>query len=181
MFAPRWIVTPAATLIVAGACLLGGGNSAQAADRDFRGHDNGHNDRDRDRDNDRDRDHDRDNDRDRNHDRDRDHDRRGSFGLQIGIPGRIIVRDDCPPSGHFVERQVQVLVSPAHYEERRTPAVLETRYDYYRRPYTIEVAPASCVRVLVPAVYETRCERIWVADAPVRIERPGGFFLGIHF
>ncbi len=172
MFAPRWIIAPAATLLVAGSVMFGGTATASAADHDFRGHDNDHHDRDRDRD--------RDNDHDRDHDRDRDHDdHRGGVQFRIGIGDHS--PDYCPPSGHFVERQVQVLVSPGHYEERRTPAVLETRYDYYRRPYVVEVAPASCVKVWVPAVYETRCDRVWVADAPRHIERPGGFFFGLHF
>lgn len=161
MFAPRWIVTPAATLIVVGAALLGGASPASAGDRDFRGHDNGRYDRDRDR--------------DHGHNRDS----RGGVQFQIAVrdPGPAY----CPPTGHYIERQVQVLVAPGHYEERRTAPVLENRTDYYGHRYTVEVVPAGCVRVWVPAVYETRCERVWVADAPRYVERPGGFFFGIRF
>jgi Ni/Co efflux regulator RcnB len=88
--------------------------------------------------------------------------------------------------GHYVRREERVLVEPGHYEERRIPAVYETRYDHCGRPYRVMVCPERCERAWCPPRYETRCVKVWVpgcwADGPVAYHpaprRDSGFFFG---
>ena len=87
-------------------------------------------------------------------------DRDGRFGVQIALGGSSYGQQRM--EGHYETRCETVLVAPEHLEKREIPAVLETRRDYYGRPYTVQVAPARCETVVVPAQYEKREVQVFV-------------------
>jgi len=64
--------------------------------------------------------------------------------------------------GRWETRCERVLVEAAHYETRHVPAVYETRRGW-RGSYQVVVQPACHERVLLPARYEDRNTRVWVA------------------
>jgi len=78
--------------------------------------------------------------------------------------------------GAYVMRIENVLVAPAHYENRWVPPIVETRYRSHHDPVTIVLREGYHERVLVPARYELREVRQWVpgywTEVPVASCRP---------
>lgn len=81
--------------------------------------------------------------------------------------GVLVSHSPPPPAGHFEIQREQVLVSPAHYETRTTPAVYENRRGHRGKFYLVMVQPAQTVRVWVPDQYEIREAKVWVQASPV--------------
>jgi hypothetical protein len=63
--------------------------------------------------------------------------------------------------GHYESRTETVLVQPAHYERISVAPVYETRYDRWRRPYTVCIREGGYRDVYVPARYENRVVSAW--------------------
>jgi len=80
-----------------------------------------------------------------------------------GVPERRdYEHNDQHGRGHWETRSERVLVEAAYYETRYVPAVYETRCGWHGH-YQVVVKPACHERVLVPARYEARNTRVWVA------------------
>lgn len=82
--------------------------------------------------------------------------------------------------GALVTRTENVLLEPAHYENRWVPPVVETRCRSSHRPVIIVHREGYYERVLVPARYGQREVRQWVPghwrEVPVAAHRPA--FIG---
>ena len=64
--------------------------------------------------------------------------------------------------GHYESRTETVLVEAAHYERVYVAPIYETRYDRWRRPYTVCVRNGYYNDVYVPARYGNRVVSVWV-------------------
>jgi hypothetical protein len=54
------------------------------------------------------------------------------------------------------------MVSPERKEIKVIPAVLETRRDYYGKPYTVMIAPERREEICIPARYEKVDRQVWI-------------------
>jgi hypothetical protein len=88
--------------------------------------------------------------------------------------------------GTYVTRTENVLVVPAHYEDRWVPPLVEIRHRSSHPPVTIVLREGYYEKVLVPARYELREVRQWVRgcwrEGPIAAYRPSsfGFSVGGH-
>lgn len=64
--------------------------------------------------------------------------------------------------GHYETRCETVMVAPERKEVRVIPAVLETRRDYFGKPYTVMIAPERREEICIPARYEKVDRQVWV-------------------
>ena len=99
-------------------------------------------------------------DRHRGHHRDHDRDR-GHVSIRIGTSSHSHVCE----FGHYETRTHTVLIAPARYERVWVEPVYATRYDSCGTPYRVLIREGYWDTVHIPAQYETRTERYWVAGA----------------
>lgn len=92
--------------------------------------------------------------------RDRDRDR-GHLSIRIGTSSHSHVCE----YGHYATRTHTVLVSPERHERVWVEPVYATRYDSCGTPYRVLIREGHWKTLHIPAQYETRTERYWVAGA----------------
>lgn len=85
-----------------------------------------------------------------------------SIGLGLGALFGHAIDYRPQPAGYYTTRDIQVLVEPAHYQQRYIPAVTQIGYDHCGRRIEYILSPARYESCYIPARYETRCQRIWV-------------------
>ena len=86
-----------------------------------------------------------------------------SYGGSHGCAPRRVCAPAYAP-GHYASVEHRVFV-PAAREKVWVDAVYETRYTPCGRPYEVLVCPGRWTVRVIPAHYETRCERVWVPAA----------------
>ena len=64
--------------------------------------------------------------------------------------------------GHYETKCETVLVAPEYKEIRVTPPVLETRSDYFGKPYTVMITPEHHEEICIPAKYEKVDKQVWI-------------------
>ena len=90
----------------------------------------------------------------------------GGIHLAINrlLPKATFQRNAPARRGHWATITRKVLVEPAHWEVRKTPALYERHRGRFGRDVYVCVRRAQVRRIFVPAKYELRTQRIWVRN-----------------
>jgi hypothetical protein len=93
----------------------------------------------------------------------------GSLRVGDCAPRRVVRHDDChvhrPPvrqHGHWQTIEERVLI-PGYWHDEHVPPTYGWIRDHCGHRHWGVVDPGGCRRVWVPARWETRCRRVWVA------------------